>query len=198
MIKLGVTGGLASGKTTTCQYLKEKGAPVFNADEEAKKILFETPSLWAKLEKKYKQKISEPGGVINKSKLAKISFSSRENQQILNSIIHPYVEKKFEKFVLIHGHENQIVVADVPLLFEGNFENHVDETLLIFTDLKIRIERAKNRGNLSEDQIKKRMQLQMSEEEKMKRADYIIKNNGSKEDLRKKIFAFYDELIKTH
>jgi len=198
LIKLGVTGGLASGKTTACQYLQEKGAPVFNADKEAKKILFETPSLWAKLEKKYKQKISEPGGGINKSQLAKISFSSRDNQQILNNIIHPYVEKKFEKFVLIHGHENQIVVADVPLLFEGDFKNYVDETLLIFTDLKTRIERAKNRGNLSEDQIKKRMQLQMSEEEKMKRADYIIKNNGSKEELRKKIFAFYDELIKTH
>ncbi len=192
--KIGITGGLASGKTTASLFLQEKGCPVFDADKEAKDILFNSPDLWEKLAQEFGPEIITEKG-LDKIKLAKAAFSSRSNQSILNSLIHPRVRNRFQDFVAKKKAKNQIVVADVPLLFESDFEKLVDYSLLIFTDRHVRIKRALERGNLTRKQIEKRIELQMPEEEKKKLASYVIENNGSLKKLRKKVDHLYEKIV---
>ncbi|HMA63159.1 MAG TPA: dephospho-CoA kinase [bacterium] len=194
MTKIGITGGLASGKTTASLFLQEKGCPVFDADKEAKDILFNSPDLWEKLAQEFGPEIITEKG-LDKIKLAKAAFSSRSNQSILNSLIHPRVRNRFQDFVAKKKAKNQIVVADVPLLFESDFEKLVDYSLLIFTDRHVRIKRALERGNLTRKQIEKRIELQMPEEEKKKLASYVIENNGSLKKLRKKVDHLYEKIV---
>lgn len=193
MITLGVTGGLASGKSTACRILQDKGAAVFDADQVAKKILFNSPDMWRKLENKFNSKISTKDGIDKKS-LAQIAFSSKKNQQVLNNAIHPEVKERFREFVALQKNKN-LVVADVALLFESNFEELLDHTLVIICDRKIRFERAQKRGNLTAQQIKKRMELQMPDNQKRKRASFVIENNGTIEELREKIDKLYKQLL---
>ena len=105
------------------------------------------------------------------------------------------MKDRFQKFVQ-NNESEQLIVADVALLFESNFETFLDYTLLISCDKAKRIERAQARGNLTEEQIKKRMALQMPEDEKRKRASFVIKNNGTKLELRKKVAGLYKNLMK--
>lgn len=194
VIKLGVTGGLASGKSTACRFLQEKGCPVFDADKVAKDILFSSPEIWEKLAQKFGPDIITDNE-LDKSKLAEVAFSSRRNQSILNSLIHPRVREKFQDFVVEKEADNKVVVADVPLLFEGDFDKLVDYSLLIFTDRDIRIKRALKRGNLTREQIENRMELQMPEKEKKKRATYVIENNSDLENLQQKVDHLYEKLL---
>ena len=193
MIKLGVTGGLASGKSTACSYFKEFGARVFDADRVAKRLIFDN--------KEIQQKINSEFGVVvegreDKDKLAQVAFSSEKKQQKLNKIVHPKVKEKFiQKTEELNQKGIELFVADVALLFESHFDKLVDYSLLIYADKHIRFERAQARGGINGRQIERRMKLQMDEGLKKQQASFVIENNGSKEDLYKKVEGIYKSLV---
>ncbi|MBL7067456.1 MAG: dephospho-CoA kinase [Candidatus Marinimicrobia bacterium] len=194
MVTLGITGGLGSGKSFACQRLKEKGAVIFDADNIAKDILQTVPEVQEKIAEVFGDTVIK-NGVVDNQKLADIAFSNEENQAALNNIVHPFVIEEFEKKREAMQNREGLLVIDAPLIFESGLDNHLDYTVLIYTTYKLRIARAIRRGKLSRDQILRRMDLQMPEEEKREMASFVIENNGSVEHLYEEIDKLYNELV---
>ena len=196
MYKLGITGGIASGKSTAASYIKEKNdlAYVFNADRESKKHLKNSHGLQKKIINIFGNKVVE-NNKLNLQLLAKIAFMNETNHRILNGIMWP------EIFILISNKYNeikdsdiQLFIVDAALIFEANFTNFFDSTLLITATEKTRIERAIERKNLPLESIQNRISLQMSDRQKKEKADFVIINNGKLENFHKKINDFYTNL----
>ncbi len=192
MLTLGVTGGLGSGKSTACHFFEQLGAEIFDADKEAKKILFSDDEVREKLVCQFGSAILK-NQEINKTALSEIVFQNQENQQFLNKTLHPLVTERF-----LHKKPavtKDLYIMDAALLFEAKLQQHFDKTLLIYADRDIRIKRALQRGNLAKEQIIDRMNLQMSEENKKSLADIVVTNNGSIGELKKKITVLYKNLM---
>jgi len=191
---LGVTGGLGAGKSTACQRFKENGAVIFDADSVAKEILQTTQDVQDRITEEFGADVVKDGRVDTR-KLASQAFSNEENQSILNNIVHPYVIEAFEKRREELEKKVGLLVVDAPLIFESGFDSHLDHTLLIFASLKMRIARALRRGNLTREEILRRMDLQMPEEDKRDLASFVIENNGSIEELNQEIDKLYQQLV---
>tara|TARA_B100000029_G_C17551782_1_gene950350 strand:+ start:1309 stop:1902 length:594 start_codon:yes stop_codon:yes gene_type:complete len=192
MYKLGITGGIASGKTTAANYLsKYKGVFLFNADKESKKHLKKSHALQKKIINVFGQKVVK-NNKLDLQLLAEIAFSNSINHKILNGIMWP------EIFVLISNVYNEVkdtgpklFIVDAAVIFEANFNSFFDECLLISANKKIRIERGVNRKNIPLESLQNRISLQMSESKKKKLANHTILNNGTLDNFYKKIDAFY-------
>ena len=196
MIKLGITGGIASGKTLSSNFFKERGAYIFNADKESKKHLKSSITLQKKISDIFGKKILQENK-INFNQLADIAFSNKVNNSILNGIMWP------EVYLIINNTYNKIknkkkhnmFIVDAALIFEANYTSFFDYTLLITAPEKIRLDRAVNRRNISLENIQNRISLQMSENSKKKLADHVIINDSSIESLNKKLEKFYKNLF---
>ena len=196
MIKLGITGGIASGKTLSSNFFKERGAYIFNADKESKKHLKSSITLQKKISDIFGKKILQENK-INFNQLADIAFSNKVNNSILNGIMWP------EVYLIINNTYNKIknkkkynmFIVDAALIFEANYTSFFDYTLLITAPEKIRLDRAVNRRNISLENIQNRISLQMSENSKKKLADHVIINDSSIESLNKKLKKFYKNLF---
>ena len=187
MYILGITGGIVSGKSTASSYLKNKGAVIFNADQEAKKHLKHTKILQNRIIDAFGQKVVEKNK-LSLSKLAETAFSNNIDQKILNGLMWPEVFILVEKSINeAKENKEKLFVVDAAMIFEANFEHMFNSTLLILTRKKNRLERALKRKNLPLEQIQNRMSLQMPETEKKKKADYIINNDGTLENFYKKM-----------
>ena len=197
MIKIGITGGIASGKTTATKFFNDKGESyIFNADKISKGHLKKSKNLQKKI-------INIFGGeVVLNNKLdlkllAKTAFSNPTNHKILNGIMWP------EVFILINNafHNEQkkgnkiFFVVDAAVIFEANFHNFFDKVILITTKKDIRINRAIERRNIPLESIQNRISLQLSDNKKKKMADYIIQNNSDLSKFIKKIDKIYLKLL---
>ena len=196
MLKIGITGGISSGKTTVCEYLnKKKDVFIFNADKESKRHLKKSITIQKKLIHIFTEKIIQ-NKKINFDLLAKEAFSNSTNHKILNGILWPeiyiLINNAFEK---AKKKEYKLFVVDAALIFEANFTNFFDKTILIVTNKEKRINRAITRNNLSLESIQNRMNLQMSDKNKKKLSDIIIYNNGDVKSLYKKIDKLYTNLL---
>ena len=194
MYKLGITGGIGSGKSTASNFLKENGAVVFNADQEAKKHLKHTKILQNRIIDAFGQRVVERNKLSIK-KLAEVAFKNKLDQKILNGLMWPEVFMLVEKSMSeSHTNKVKLFVVDAAMIFEANFEHMFDSTLLILTRKNIRLERALKRKNLHLEQIQNRMSLQMPETEKKRKADYIINNDGTEQNFNKKMKEFLAQL----
>ena len=196
MLKIGVTGGISSGKTTVCKYFNKKNNVfIFNADKESKRHLKNSIILQKKLVHVFTEKIIE-NKKINFDLLAKEAFSNSTNHKILNGILWPeiyiLINNAYEKAKKKHY---KLFIVDAALIFEANFTNFFDKTILIVTSKEKRIKRAITRNNLSLESIQNRMKLQMSDNKKKELSDIIIYNNGDIKSLYKKIDKLYNNLL---
>lgn len=176
MIKLGVTGGIGSGKSVVCEVLRLHGIPVFDADREAKKLNETSPVIREKLINNFGPDLYQ-GNKLDRKKLANLIFNNAENLRITNAIIHPELAKYFEKWVDQRKH-HAVIAIDAAVLYEAGFQSLLDKTIVVMAPLKIRIERAAKRDRLSKEQITARANSQMNDEEKAGLADFIIRNDG--------------------
>jgi len=196
MLKIGITGGISSGKTTACEYLnKKKDVFIFNADKESKRHLKKSITIQKKLIHVFTEKIIQ-NKKINFDLLAKEAFSNSTNHKILNGILWP------EIYILINNalekakkKKYKLFIVDAALIFEANFTSFFDKTILIVTNKEKRINRAVTRNNLSLESIQNRMNLQMSDNNKKKLSDIIIYNNGDVKSLYKKMDKLYTNLL---
>ena len=195
MLKVGLTGGIGSGKSTASSILANLGSYIFDADAVAKIILNNNDDVQNNIIKEFGNDILDHDGLIDNKKLAKVAFQDEDHQIILNSIIHPFVfselDKQFDKISKQNKHASFIV--DGALIFESSMDQHLDLVLLIASSLKFRIERALNRGTLSREDIIRRNELQWNDEDKATSADYTIYNNGTEQELEEKIKKFHKE-----
>ncbi len=183
--KVAVTGSLSSGKSTLCQILKTHGAYLVSADDISHQLLESHPGILKKVIQLLGKQVLH-GSKIDRSIVAKIVFSDKEKLKKLEGILHPFIFEEIEKEYKKSKEEKQhtMFVAEVPLLFEANRQSEFDLTLLITANLDF----AKKRYNQSD--YDKRVQYQMSTSEKEELSDFIICNNGSKQDLEKKALQF--------
>lgn len=175
-IKLGITGGIGSGKSVVCRLLEVMGIPVYISDEETKRLMatdfFIRQELIALLgEEVY------AGGILNKPLLASYLFGSPEHAMQVNGIIHPRVKEDFRRWVSDHS-AFPMVGIESAILIEAGFAGEVDVVIMVYAPEEVRIERAVKRDTTSRELIEKRIRSQMSDEVKRKQADFVIANDG--------------------
>ena len=194
MYKLGITGGIGSGKSTVCNYLNNKGASVFDSDKKSKELLLNNVSLQKKIINTFGNHVTN-NNELELSKLASYVFQKQPLQKKLNSIIWP---KVFELIKISANKEKKnhtkLFIVEAALLIEANFNHYFDSILLITASEPIRIKRVLKSKNIPEKQIQQRITLQMPDKEKKLYAQNIIENNGSIENLYQKINIFYEGL----
>ena len=177
MIKIGLTGGIGSGKTTVANMFKNKNIPVFIADVEAKKILND-PSVAQDVANTFNISLTNDG-LIDKSKLASIVFKDKVALEKLNSIIHPKVHQSFQKWV--KNKDASYIIYEAAIIFEKDRASDFDFTILITAPEEARIQRVVQRDLSSEDEVKSRMKAQWPESKKKKLADFVIENTNLKQ-----------------
>jgi dephospho-CoA kinase len=197
MLKIGLTGGIGSGKSSVSDLFKEWGAYIFDADTEAKRILDFNTTAQSELIAEFGTDVLNANNQIDKAKLARIAFSDEDHQQRLNIIIHPYVfdviDSTFDKVLATGKHE--IFVVDAALIYESVAYTHMDNVLVVTSHLKIKTERVMTRGGLTLDQFLQRVNLQWPDQDKVHMADFVIHNNGTIDQLDVEAKKIYDLLL---
>lgn len=177
MIKVGLTGGIGSGKTLVGEIFSHLGIPVFNADYEAKIILNNDQELKHQIENIFGK--IYVNSEIDRKKLASVIFNDKEALKTVNSLIHPKVRIQFHDWVKKQVHAKYIV-EEAAILFESNAYKELDITINVHADELIRINRVVNRDNTTSENVRNRMKNQLSDSERIKLADYTIYNNGDR------------------
>ncbi|MBQ1483423.1 MAG: dephospho-CoA kinase [Erysipelotrichaceae bacterium] len=185
-MRIAISGSIGSGKSMVAAYLREKGYDVFDCDEVNRRLLEKGEEGYLEVMKAFPMCFD--GGELDKKKLSSLVFNDPKEKEKLESIMHPLILKKlFER-------EDDPLFAEVPLLFEAGWEKYFDTDLLVVTDEQILVERLVLRG-LSREEAHERLRNQMSVAEKIKRADKIIYNNGSLNDLYRSVDDWLEEVL---
>lgn len=194
---VGLTGGIASGKSTAAKILESLGAAVVNADTLAREVVEPGREAWQEIIAAFGSEILQSDRTLDRQKLRTLIFNNPDARRKLESIIHPRVRALAERRIAEHGAAGYaVVVYEVPLLFEGRLHEWLRPVILIACDIETQIERLQQRDGLDRVQAQKHIEAQMNLEEKRRLADYVIENNGNLEDLKRQVEAVL-ETIKT-
>ena len=185
----GLTGGTGSGKTTVANYLTEMGYTVIDADIVARSLTEPGSQVLWKLADTFGSEIIAEDGSLIRKKLGDIIFNNKEKLQMLNDIMGPAMDSAFKAALDAATLERPYskVFFDAPTLYESGRESMVDEVWVVAAGLETRIKRIMDRDGLSREQVLARMAIQLPEEEKIRRADVVIYNDGTLEELREKV-----------
>lgn len=195
--RVAVTGGLSSGKSSVCRIFAELGAYVVSADEIVHQLLTPTTSLGQKVIKLLGNDIVVEGGKqIDRGKIASKVFINPELLESLENILHPAVrdevEKEYQKIKKLGN--AKLFVAEIPLLFEKGFGNY-DATIAVISSAETSKKRFTNTTGYNPEEFDRRMSKQIPNEEKAQKAQYVINNEGSLDDLRRAVINIYNQLI---
>ena len=185
---IGLTGGMGSGKSTVSQLLAEFGAVVIDADKVGHEAYQHGTKTWQELMAAFGEQIVAADGSIDRKKLGVIVFGSPEQLARLNRIVHPRMFEMMQGRIEQHRRQGvKVVVLDAAILFEANWTPLVEEVWVVVASEAAVVVRARARTGLPEEQIRSRLHSQMPVEDKIKRADVVIRNEGTVEDLRKQV-----------
>lgn len=177
MIKVGITGGIGSGKSTVCKYFEQLGIPVYYADDRAKWLMKNNLKVVEALKANFGEEVYTEAGELNRTYLANIIFNDQSKLEIVNSIVHPAVfedgaqwqEEQAKKGV-------PYSMKEAALLFESGSYKSLDKIIVVTAPTDVRIQRVMKRDNTTEEAVRARMAKQLPEEEKLKKADFVIQN----------------------
>jgi len=193
---VGLTGGIGCGQSTVAGYLKSLGAKIINADKAGNELLNED-TIKEKIVTVFTTEILNRNENIDREKLAAIVFKDKNAIKKLNEIMHPVMIEKLCEMVIkgLRSRRNSMIVVDAALIFETGIESYFDYIITVNSDLKKRIERIKFRDKLTDSEIIDRFDAQISLEDKVRKSDYVISNNGSFEELNVQAKKVYDGII---
>ena len=174
ILRIGLTGGIGSGKTTVAHIFETLGIPVYYSDDAAKKIMNENPVLQQQIIQYFGEE-SYINGQLNRPFLAEVIFNDDEKRILLNSLVHPLTIDDAAKWMLQKN--TPYAIKEAALIFESDVWKHLDKVIGISAPYELRLQRAMQRDNISREDVEARMAKQMNEEEKMKRCDYILYND---------------------
>ncbi|NLU10100.1 MAG: dephospho-CoA kinase [Tepidanaerobacter acetatoxydans] len=197
MTVVGLTGGIASGKSTVSSLLKDKGAAIIDADEIAKEIMSKGKPVWVNVVNHFGEQIlNDDKSDIDRKKLADIVFSDRVKLEALNSLTHPEILKEIKKQLENYKKAGRkVIVIDAALLLESGLDTFVDEVWLVVVDEKTQLERLVMREkDMDFAQALNRIKSQMPLKEKLKYANRVIDNNSSIEETREQIDEIWREI----
>jgi dephospho-CoA kinase len=192
-MKVGVTGIYASGKGTVCAMFEELGAKVIDTDILAREVV-EPGSIGLKLYvKEFGKKILNADGTLNRRTFANIVFKDTRKVKLINEITHPLISQKMLE--IINNTPDKIYMINTPLLFESDFHKFMDYNITVFANNDQVIERGLSRDNITEIEIKERLNNQISLNEKIKLADYVIDNSSTTENTKRQVLEIWKTLL---
>jgi len=173
---VGITGGIGSGKTIVCKIFRQLGIPVYEADAEAKKIYDEEPEVLEKIKNEISEDVFGKKGQLDKQKLAALVFADEEALQKLNRLVHPFVIRHFETWKQRYK-ESPYILKEAAILFESGTDKGCDKIITVSSPVELRIQRAVKRDKRTLQETEQIVQKQWSDEEKIKRSDFVIVND---------------------
>ncbi|MBL8941673.1 MAG: dephospho-CoA kinase [Myxococcales bacterium] len=184
----GLTGGIGSGKSAVADLLEQYGVPVVSADELARVVVARGSEGLARVVEAFGDGVLDDRGELDRRKMASIVFQDPAKRQQLEGILHPRIRERFEQVLdAIEKSGHAVAVYEVPLLFEKNLQSDMKAVILVTADESIRIQRVCARDGVTEAEVRARMAVQLPEDVKRKRADYVIVNDGGPDDLRREV-----------
>ncbi|NLB18479.1 MAG: dephospho-CoA kinase [Syntrophomonadaceae bacterium] len=194
MYVIGLTGSIASGKSSVSKILKQQGIPVIDADQMAREIVEPGKPAYQDIVNEFGAQVVDADGQLNRKRLGDIIFSDPEMRNKLNSFTHPRLKEVFERRMQQLSPDDRIVVWDVPLLLETNMDKEVNEVWVVWVDNRLQVERLMQRDGLTQTEAELRIASQMPMVEKMKRADRLIDNRGTMEETEAIVTKYYKQV----
>lgn len=204
---IGLTGGIASGKSTVSQELKNLGAVILDADKIAWNLAEPDKAIWQAYFDRYGEAVINADRTLNRQAVADRVFSDENELKWMNEMAHPLIKEAIKKQIKIHLEKDKkrnketdselVLVLDVPLLFESKWDVLAEETWLVYTDHEHQVARLKSRNNIDVEEAERRIASQMSMKDKLKLADVIIPNMGTYEELIANVHQIWQKRVKT-
>ena len=195
-MKLGLTGGIASGKSTVSAMLVKLGAKLVDADQVAREVVLPGEPALEQVVARFGQAVLNEDGTLNRSKLGSLVFTpDKQNLKDLESILHPAIRARMQERMDAYLKEdpNLLVIADIPLLYETGQAKQYDAVMVVYVPPEMQLKRLMEREGLTEEESSMRIKLQMDIEEKKRLANYVIDNSGSLEDTHRQVGQFWRE-----
>ena len=193
MLKVGITGGIGSGKTTICKIFETLGIPIYYADARAKEIMHDNENVKQALLHLFGQEAYLSDGALNRPFISKKVFQNKSMLQQLNAIVHPAVLQDTINWFQTHQ-DKKYVLYEAAIMYESGSYKMLDKVITVFAPIEERIQRTIKRDNIDRKSVLDRMDKQLSEEEKMKKADYIIYNDHT-QSLIEQVLATHNSLL---
>jgi dephospho-CoA kinase len=194
LLRVGITGGIGSGKSTVCRLFAHLGVPVYAADQAAKRLMREDSALIKRVQDAFGPE-SYLNGEPNRPFLAQSVFGNPEKLELLNSLVHPAVFQDFETWCALQK-DAPYVIKEAAIMFESGSYKQVHTVVVVAAPLDLRLQRVKERDGLSDEDILKRMASQMPQEALIDRADAVIHNDGS-HSLIKQVMQLHQRFLKS-
>jgi dephospho-CoA kinase len=196
IMKIGITGGIGSGKTAVCNIFEKLGVPVLHSDDIAKDISDSNPIIRERLTALLGQETYSLDGSLNRSFLASSIFSNRTLRRKVEAVIHPYVERERERLILdLQAKGHLLTILETALLYEVGLDKKLDFVVVVEADEEVRFNRVCRRDAVSEDSVRARSNAQLNTADKLRKADYVIYNNNTLEELESKVRFLYNVFI---
>lgn len=195
---VGLTGGIAGGKSTVASMFKDLGAKIIDADQLGHRVILPHQPAWKKILKLFGQDILKNDLTINREKLAKIVFADQALLKTLNKITHPEIMKLVKKEINLDRDktrsQNKILIIDAALIYEAKIDRLMDQIIVVFIEEDKQIKRLNKRNHLSQNEALQRVKSQMPLKEKIKLADYVIDNSSSLNKTKKQVEKIWEKL----
>lgn len=193
---IGLTGGIASGKSTVSALLVNKGARLVDADVIAREVMLPGHEVLAAAAKQFGKEILFPDGTLNRAKLGEIVFQDPVALQTLNNLTHPAIRQEIKNrmYSMEQEEPKRLIIVDIPLLFESGLETLFHEIVVVYVPREMQIARLMERNRLSLEEAEARLNAQMDIEQKRNKADYIIDNSGDLAYTEQQVAVFWDRL----
>ena len=193
MLKVGITGGIGSGKSTVTRFFSELGVPVYDSDQRAKSLMQHNDSIITKIKKEFGDN-SYQNNALNRSHLAEIVFKNELKLKQLNAIVHPVVRTDFYNW-LSQNSDAKFVIKEAAIMIESGAYKDLDKLIVVNANREQKIKWIKKRDHLLLEDIENRIQNQLSDKIRNQYADFIIENNSSKKELKQQVLSVYNKLI---
>lgn len=198
MLKVGITGGIGSGKTTACKMFEELGIPVYYADDRAKYLMQHEHHLIDEIKKAFGEEVYE-NGILNRKILAGKVFNDKSKLDLLNALVHPAVFHDMERWSDEQARRKvPYILKEAALLIETGSYLGLDKLIVVTAPIDTRVNRIKTRDDVEVEDIMARVRNQLPEEEKVKLADFVIKNDSDLEHLKNQVLKIHQQLIDLH
>ena len=198
MPSFGLTGGIASGKSTVAAMFRSLGAKIIDADQLGHELLRAGSPVHAQIVSRFGSGILDAAGEIDRGRLGEMVFADPDGRAALNAIIHPAImARRNELLAAWHAEDpGAIVISDAALIYEAHIESRFLKVIVVWCRPEQQLERLLGKSALTREQAERRIQAQMPADEKRRRADYVIDTSGSREDTRRQVEALFPELVR--